>query len=800
VNTFLDIFEAFGITSAHTHVFLKDVQANKVSTMVCNLADDEEFTIRPHEYKFKKGLNIYGTASILGKSGNKFYMSYNMQTSTMKAELNLPRFELPLSRSRRRKPIILKGNKGKRNGGKLAIIATAQSISVTFVGFIETIGVSKKIEIPVDGDGKFAIDFTQLEGGGPFRLYNEAKCTMSIRQEEAVSTLYELNPRMEIDLSPSSEQLVTAVKSRVTEIAEELTRIRTGDSFNRFTSAADGDARDVRTLMDNINEQMGPIVDKIEANNRLMSQDCIQKCESKKLSVYGYRFEAQFKGDEQAHEVSNVLCISSCEITKPKHSRDNQNLFAKIKESKTLFSMLMLRKEIMQKTLDNFYSYLYKLNKRFKHTGKVASKQLNFIDQMYEEQNQQVAFSLFNLKLDLKVTQIMTKELDTKCVRGFHTNFQLYNDERKRIAMKICFNGEFQQYYANTAVRRNFDEEKWRSFNMRMQAAGDREKVLRLETDRALGILKRAANPQADDLMLGELLKDLDTYKLSDDGVDNEDEDTNTRSSINQTAIKKTRKSNVLYFGSNQSISFPTLDHHLNKLSSMKRTYLIKRPEAKRVFMYSSPWVAVKFLSLYKNETFNPEASKDVHETASYCQLSKRYLSVARSLSDCISSYKHANQKHLAMSSFLNKGRAKLAAVYNSSVAHFSSAGKKDAMFWLREYNRGSEMYSQLSNSKLVDFNVHGMNRWKENAARTLSNKFKGSVSTVEGYLHALHNNTIKAILRSNVPVNGQNQLDNLSQELNGLFTSDSTLHQLSTNPIKDHVIAFAGAITKQCQ
>lgn len=56
------------------------------------------------------------------------------------------------------------------------------------------------------------------------------------------------------------------------------------------------------------------------------------------------------------------------------------------------------------------------------------------------------------------------------------------------------------------------------------------------------------------------------------------------------------------------------------------------------------------------------------------------------------------------------------------------------------------------------------MNRWKENAARTLSNKFKGSVSTVEGYLHALHNNTVKAISRSNVPVTDQKQLQNLSQ------------------------------------
>jgi len=396
-----------------------------------------------------------------------------------------------------------------------------------------------------------------------------------------------------------------------------------------------------------------------------------------------------------------------------------------------------------------------------------------------------------------KIKDVDMAENATKCVKGFRATYNFYGGYSKEINQKVCFNGEFNKYLASSIIRKYFPN--WSLYLERMQVAADHEKLLKSTTKKAIKLLKAVSDPDNTEEDLKDLLKKVKKFRPCEEANINV-----TTSSKRDTirVAKQSRKPSVLYFGHNKTISFPTLREHIKKLSKHPNNYAIKSPSSKRVFMYSSPWAAAKSLSLYKNQTFNLPDERNLKE-GSYCQLSKRYLSVARSLSDCISSYKHANQKHLTMSSFLNKGRAKLAAVYNTSVAHLSKPLRKDALFWLKEYKKGSDLYGNYVGAKLSDFNVHGMNRWKENAARTLSNQFKGSVSTVEGYLHALNSNTMKAISRSNVPVTDQKQLQNLSQLINSVLSPGKvkTLQELSEviKPIKDSVNAFASGISKSC-
>lgn len=47
----------------------------------------------------------------------------------------------------------------------------------------------------------------------------------------------------------------------------------------------------------------------------------------------------------------------------------------------------------------------------------------------------------------------------------------------------------------------------------------------------------------------------------------------------------------------------------------------IKNPKTKRIFMYSSPWAAVKLLGLYKNESFDGLAQYTVISKGKYYML-----------------------------------------------------------------------------------------------------------------------------------------------------------------------------------
>ena len=52
-------------------------------------------------------------------------------------------------------------------------------------------------------------------------------------------------------------------------------------------------------------------------------------------------------------------------------------------------------------------------------------------------------------------------------------------------------------------------------------------------------------------------------------------------------------------------VSIPILNQRVMKTLSAEPHFSIKNPKAKRIFMYSSPWAAVKILGLHKNESFD---------------------------------------------------------------------------------------------------------------------------------------------------------------------------------------------------
>ena len=58
-----------------------------------------------------------------------------------------------------------------------------------------------------------------------------------------------------------------------------------------------------------------------------------------------------------------------------------------------------------------------------------------------------------------------------------------------------------------------------------------------------------------------------------------------------------------------KNISVPAHTKQIAKALKFAPHYSIKNPKTKRAFMYSSPWAAVKSLSLHKNESFDHLAS-----------------------------------------------------------------------------------------------------------------------------------------------------------------------------------------------
>ena len=52
-------------------------------------------------------------------------------------------------------------------------------------------------------------------------------------------------------------------------------------------------------------------------------------------------------------------------------------------------------------------------------------------------------------------------------------------------------------------------------------------------------------------------------------------------------------------------VSIPILNQRVMKTLKAEPHFSIKNPKTKRVFMYSSPWAAVKTLGIHKNDSFD---------------------------------------------------------------------------------------------------------------------------------------------------------------------------------------------------
>ena len=76
-----------------------------------------------------------------------------------------------------------------------------------------------------------------------------------------------------------------------------------------------------------------------------------------------------------------------------------------------------------------------------------------------------------------------------------------------------------------------------------------------------------------------------------------------SRKKTNKMKSKVSSQSYISY--GKKNISIPALTKRIAKALKFTPHYSIKNPKTKRAFIYSSPWAAVKSLSLHKNESFD---------------------------------------------------------------------------------------------------------------------------------------------------------------------------------------------------
>ena len=76
-----------------------------------------------------------------------------------------------------------------------------------------------------------------------------------------------------------------------------------------------------------------------------------------------------------------------------------------------------------------------------------------------------------------------------------------------------------------------------------------------------------------------------------------------SRKKTNKIKSKASSQSYISY--GKKNISIPAHTKRVAKTLKFTPHYSIKNPKTKRAFMYSSPWAAVKSLSLHKNESFD---------------------------------------------------------------------------------------------------------------------------------------------------------------------------------------------------
>ena len=60
--------------------------------------------------KFKKGLNFYGTANVLGQKQQFFHIHYDSNSDTLTANLHLPYYQATSADAKKRYPLVFKRN------------------------------------------------------------------------------------------------------------------------------------------------------------------------------------------------------------------------------------------------------------------------------------------------------------------------------------------------------------------------------------------------------------------------------------------------------------------------------------------------------------------------------------------------------------------------------------------------------------------------------------------------------------------------------------------------------------------
>ncbi|XP_065669221.1 uncharacterized protein LOC101240776 isoform X5 [Hydra vulgaris] len=633
--------------------------------------------------------------------------------------------------------------------------------SINISGNVETIGISGKFEIILDKDGYFDTTMNHL-------FFNEVQAYINIKQEASLETLNQINPKLYVNLIQDDKTkffIKNTVKNHFKTLANEFVSLYNGNSFSLINIKAEDllyhPTKKIIDAIKPINDMIADQILAIESINKVMSRDCVEECIASPVNIPGIVTQQNsegisFKWLPNNQRAINVSCVTDCEIIK---SNENENLDDKINKIKK--EIIIYDKLVGEaKELTDFYS-TFEETTRSSYTAFESHKKK--YEQLFNLLNKDVKeevdfFQIEKFEINANVADIMM--LGQNCVQNFKAKYTMFN-QPKEFTFCQCFNGEYATYFANKVVENYLGDEfpNLKAFyEFHDSYVVKQEVYYKSLEDNLTNFYEKYGNIHVEDVE--ESPSQRFTVQFNDSLLDS---------------------SEVLNFHT-KKLYLPLLAQSKRGLLDENHYAITRSIKTRKAFLYSSPWAALSVFDLENSLKGAQLVVRALPTNKSHChtvsESGNQYIglySSIRSISDSYSQTK--DQLSLIHQSMQNETN-----VLKKYTVGTSSETNIDQLYWIRQLERGTQLFYDLTQKKLSTYSSHALAAFKTKFERALK---RNGFLNIGRFIKKLKEQ-VQTASRSVKKTSGMAAVSRLSEAIVSLFSKPNQKLDLVANRIKE--------------
>ncbi|XP_047126073.1 uncharacterized protein LOC101240776 isoform X2 [Hydra vulgaris] len=633
--------------------------------------------------------------------------------------------------------------------------------SINISGKIETIGISDKIEIILNKHGHFETSMNK------YLFFNEAQAFISIKQVTDLEALNDINPQLHVNLIQDDETkfyIKDTVESHFKTLANEFVSLYNGNSFPLINIKAEDllyhPTKKIIDAIKPINNMISDQILAIESIDKVMSKDCVEECVASPVNIPGIVTQQNsegisFKWLPNNQRAINVSCVTDCEIIK---SNQNENLDDKINNIKK--EVIIYDKLVGEaKELTDFYSI-------FEETTKSSSTAFDSnkkkFEQLFNLLNKDINGDFFKIEkfeINANVADIMV--LGSNCVQNFKATYTMFN-QPKEFSFCQCFNGEYATYFANKVVENYLGDEfpNLKAFyEFHDSYVVKQEVYYKSLEDNLTNFYEKYGNVHEEEVE--ESPSQRFTVQFNDSLLDS---------------------SEVLKFHT-KKLYLPLLTQSKRGLLDENHYAITRSIKTRKAFLYSSPWAALSVFDLENSLKGAQLAVRALPTNKSHChavsESGNQYIglySSIRSISDSYSQTK--DQLSLIHQSMRNETN-----VLKRYTVGSSSETKIDQLYWIRQLERGTQLFYDLMQKKLSTYSSHALAAFKTKFERALK---RNGFLNISRFIKKLKEQVQTASRSVKKQTSGMAAVSRLSEAIVALFSKPNQKLDLVANRIKE--------------